>query len=329
MDGFLSIVTQAAVPTSAGLIADLVIQSNGEAAGVNWGPADFLQIPNAIADQFLVSYSFQGTEYGPYVISAATTADASSIHTQLQPLPVIDGGPLDGMTFSLNLVKTALDTAHFDEMNSLETSALTTGTAPGMTGADIEAIFDRGELLAVRAINAAAVNQAFYTALMPTYAEFVALEAVNLLDLTSGAASNVSELTTITSGTLMIDDQLRVFIAKLMAAAGLDIQLLDKFKEALEETLGDDWKKFRKHAKDGKWKKAGKALKKMLKKMVGKEFTKKLIDKVGKKKAAKIVAKLASKAVPVLGWGLFAVQLLWAYVEQIFSQPGGATAVQA
>ena len=152
---------------------------------------------------------------------------------------------------------------------------------------------------------------------MPTYAEFVAREAVHLLALTGGQASTVQELTTLSGGELTASDDENLFIAKLLAALHIEGEV-EKIKEALLETVGDDWKKFKKHADNGKWKKAGKALKKMLKKLVGKEFTKKLTAKIGKKAAAKLVAKLGSKCVPFLGWGLFVGGLLWAYVEQIW-----------
>ena len=320
VDGFLSIVTEASLSVPTGFIQDLTVQSNGEGTGIVWGSSDFLQIPNGIADEFWVSYTHQGIEYGPYIVSALTTADATDIDTQLSALPTGDGGPLDGATISLDLTKSCLQPAHFDELDSLGTSGLTSGGSGGagsLTGQDVEANFDRAEYLMNRAILSIVGNLGFFHPEMPTYAEFVAREAVHLLALTGGQASTVQELTTLSGGELTASDDENLFIAKLLAALHIEGEV-EKIKEALLETVGDDWKKFKKHADNGKWKKAGKALKKMLKKLVGKEFTKKLTAKIGKKAAAKLVAKLGSKCVPFLGWGLFVGGLLWAYVEQIW-----------
>lgn len=320
VDGYLSLVTQAGLSTPVGYIPDLTVQSTGDAGGIIWDAANFLEMPNGVADEFWVSYTHQGIEYGPYTVSALTTVDAMDIDTQLSPLPTGDGGPLDGATISLDLSKVCLQPAHFDEIDGLGTSSLTGGGNGGgenVSPANVESEFDRAEFLMGRVLQTLTGYPAFFQTEMPNYNEFVATEGTHLMFYTNGQASTIQELRTINGGTLAAGDDQNIFLAKLLAALGIE-EAVDGFKEAFNDVCGDDWKKFKKHADNGKWKKAGKALKRMLKKLPGKAFTKKLTEKVGKKTAAKIVAKIASKCVPILGWGLFAASLLWAFVEQIW-----------
>ena len=319
VDGFMSLATEAGLSTPVGFIPDLTVQSTGEGPGIVWDATNFLEMPNGIVDEFWVSYTHQGTEYGPYTVSALTTVDAMDIDTQLSALPTGDGGPLDGATITLDLSKVCLQPAHFDEIDGLGTSGLASGPGggAGITGMDVEAEFDRAEFLMGRALLPLSGYADFFEPEMPSYAQFVSLEGVQLMVLTNGQASTIQQMRANNEGVLAVGDDKNVFLAKLYAAIGINESLKD-FKETFDEVCGDDWKKFKKHADNGKWRKAGKALKRILKKLPGKAFTSKLASRIGKKKAAKIVAKIASKCVPFLGWGIVAGSLLWAYVEQIW-----------
>ncbi|MCA8974089.1 MAG: hypothetical protein KDC98_05170 [Planctomycetes bacterium] len=298
-------------------VENLRVQPGVNTDELPWTRTDFLTVPADTADEFLVSYSMQGRDYGPYAVAGTLTATGGDVDLRLAPLPG-NGDPLQGATIELDMRESFLDPSHFDALADTGLRDRITDPAsitPGQVGqrfADASA--------QMRAILASVAGDiGFFDPTSPTYQQFVALEGEILLAMTDGFASTATGLQEMVAGNLITEAEglSRLLASKLLAILGLD-KAYKGFVEALEEVCGDLLKELGKHLDAGEYRKAGKVLKKILKKIMGKKFAKKLADKIGRKLAGKILAKIGARCIPLIGWGVFALEVLWALIEQAF-----------
>jgi hypothetical protein len=298
-------------------IINLLVQPGVNEDEVVWNSSNFQYVAPGTADAFLVSYEHAGTEYGPYVVSGTISSVIGDVNVDLDPIVSTDGGPLDGAMISLNMDESFVDPQYFDDMpKSLLLEGF--GDPRSITPDDVDRLFARAE----RVVEALLANQeslGFYNAEMPTYEEFVTLEAAHLLALTGGLASNSHEMhEALSVGRISLDEGFdNILVSKLLAALGINDGIAG-FADTLKEMCGKLCKKASTQVDAGEYKKAAKTLGKILDKVASKKFAKKLADKIGRKLAGKILAQFASKFVPIIGWAWFISALLWAIIEQWF-----------
>jgi len=302
------------------LIQDLRVQPGANANEVSWSAATFLSLPAGTADEFLVSFTSQSVEYGPYVVPGTMMARLGAVTVNLGPVPTTDNNPLGGATITLATNEVFVGPEYFDAMDAL-------GLPDGLTqGAQVTArqVNDRFAACAeqIAAVLAAhGGDTAMFSAAMPTYLQFVAAEASGLLAFTDGRASTAAEVHELvdTNQMALEDAGVSFWLSKICALLGID-DFQDAFSDTVLEECGDLLKEMGANLNAGKYKKAAKTTAKILDKVMSKKFAEKLAGKIGKKAAGKILAKTAAKFVPIVGWAFFCGSVIWALVEQYFEE---------
>jgi len=298
------------------LVEDLRVQSIGQSSPIVWSADDFLTVPTSTTDKFLVNYTHQNKDYGPYTVSGQVSASIGDVDVRLDPLPGGNNGPLAGAAIDLDMTETLLDPRYFTEIQYSGLPDPTQDPA-SITPQDAANQFVRADALMTSMLASLHSATGYYNGDMPTYHQFVADEAEILLILTNGMASTAVGLHEMVSNSIITQREsfATLLASKLLAASGVK-KGVKGFNEAFLDTFGDQLDEIARDLDAKEYKKAAKGIGKIFKGIVGKEFRKALGDKVGRKLAGEILAKIGARCIPLIGWGIFGVSLLWALVEQ-------------
>lgn len=317
------VVGAAAVHTATGSIqvngtsiSDLYVQPGADDLAIFWQAGTFLTVPVGTANQFLVSFTALGQDYGPYVVPGTISASLGDVNVQLGTIPNLDNNPLAGASLALDMDETLVGPDYFATLDSLGLP-LTVEGGNAVSEQDVMQRFASVAQLFTSYFAAYSGDRSFYRAPNLDYAQFLAAEAQVLYELTGGRATNSQGVhAMVAAGQLSADDgKLMLFLSKLAAACGLP-GIGSGFTDTFLDECGSLWKEFGKQIDSGAYKAAAKTAGKILDKILSGKFAKKLADKIGKAAAGKILRKLGASCVPFLGWAWLLASFIWTYIEQ-------------
>ncbi len=298
------------------VIEELRVQPGVNLNEVTWTAGNFLHLPVGTADEFLVSFTSQSVEYGPYAVAGTMSARLGGVNVNLGTIPTTDSNPLGGASITLAMSEVYLGPEYFAELDA-SGLPLTVGGGALITPRQVSDRFDAGAVHAAAILAAHGGDTAMFSAVNPAYLQYLADEGVSLFLVTEGRASNAAEVQELinTSQLVAQDGLTALALAKICALLGVGGLGLE---DALLDECADELQEIGTNLDAGEYKKAAKSMGKMLDKVMSKKFAKKLADKIGAKAAGKVIAKTAAKCVPLIGWGILAVSLIWSLAEQYF-----------
>lgn len=314
----------AAVHTSTGSIqvngtsiSDLCVQPGAsDPAAILWQAGTFLTVPVGTADQFLVSFTALGQDYGPYVVPGTISSSLGDVNVQLGTIPNLDNNPLAGASLGLDMDEALVGPEYFASLDSLGLP-LTVEGGRAITEQDVMQRFAAFDALFASLLATHPGDRSFFAAPNLNYAQFLAAEAQLLSQLTGGRATTSQGLhAMVAAGQMSVDDlNLSLWLSKLFAICGLP-GIGSGFTDAFLDECGSLWKELGRQINNGSYKAAAKTTAKILKKMMTPRFAKKLANKIGKAAAGKLLRALGAKCVPVVGWAWLIGSFIWTFIEQ-------------